>query len=82
MESGPAGDSHFEVQSVTDLRTNTTATNPDFVGGFPAANGQALGAPQIPVELEQRLRSIESRLDQLQHDIDRLRENGTRGPKR
>jgi hypothetical protein len=84
METGPAGDTHFEVQSVTDLRTNTTATNPDFVGGPPASGVQAVGAPQIPVELEQRLRSIEGRLDQLQHDIERLRESGTRpapGPK-
>ena len=78
METGPAGDTHFEVQSVTDLRTNTTATNPDFVGGPPPVNAQAVGGPQIPVELEQRLRAIESRLDQLQHDIERLRENGTR----
>jgi hypothetical protein len=82
METGPAGDTHFEVQSMTNLRTNTTATNPDFVGGPPASGVQAVGASQIPVELEQRLRSIENHLDQLQHEIERLHENGTRpGPK-
>jgi hypothetical protein len=82
METGPAGDKHFEVQNVTNERTNTTATNPDFIGAPPASGVQVVVAPQIPVELEQRLRSIESRLDQLQHDIERLRENGTRpGPK-
>jgi hypothetical protein len=84
METGPAGDTHFEVQSVTDLRINTTATNPDFVGAPSSSSVQVVGASQIPVELEQRLRSIEGRLDQLQHDIDRLRENSVRpapGPK-
>src|SRR5438094_218692 len=29
-ETGPAGDTHFEVQSVTNLRTNAKAENPDF----------------------------------------------------
>ena len=48
METGPAGDTHFEVQSVTDLRTNTTATNPDFVGGPPPVNAQAVGIRKFP----------------------------------
>jgi hypothetical protein len=77
METGPAADTHFEVQSVTDLRSNATAANPDFVATLPPAN---LGspvldpAPGIPVALELRLRNLEKRMDQLQHDIERLRE--------
>jgi hypothetical protein len=34
-ETGPAGDTHFEIQNVTNLRTNTTAENPDFADGPP-----------------------------------------------
>src|SRR5437773_1875019 len=34
-ETGPAGDTHFEVQNVTNLRTNATAENPDFAAGPP-----------------------------------------------
>jgi|GEM_PF-6817249 len=29
-ESGPAGDVHFEVETVTNVRSNTSSTNPDF----------------------------------------------------
>jgi hypothetical protein len=79
METGPAGDTHFEVQSVTNLRTNQTASNPDFVGGPAAGAAPGFATPmppgEIPVGLEMRLRSIEKRLDQLQRDIDRLRES-------
>jgi hypothetical protein len=35
METGPEGDTHFEVQAVTNLRTNATADNPDFANGPP-----------------------------------------------
>ncbi len=34
-ETGPAGDTHFEIQNVTNLRTNATAENPDFANGPP-----------------------------------------------
>ena len=34
-ETGPAGDTHFEIQTVTNLRTNATAENPDFANGPP-----------------------------------------------
>jgi hypothetical protein len=34
-ETGPAGDSHFEIRSVTNLRTNNGAENPDFDNGPP-----------------------------------------------
>lgn len=29
-ESGPEGDAHFEVETVTNVRLNATSTNPDF----------------------------------------------------
>src|SRR5207244_7710113 len=35
-ETGPAGDTHFEVQSVTNLGTDDAAENPDFANGPPA----------------------------------------------
>src|SRR5947209_9120925 len=34
-ETSPAGDTHFEIQSVTNLRSNDTAENPDFANGPP-----------------------------------------------
>ena len=34
-ETGPAGDTHFEVQYVTNLRTKAKAENPDFGNGPP-----------------------------------------------
>lgn len=78
IETGPAGDTHFEVQSVTNLRSNQTVTNPDFAGA-PAGPGFAPPAApgEIPASLETRLRNIENRLDQIQRDIARLRESRT-----
>src|SRR5438067_1723113 len=35
-ETGPAGDIHFEVQKVNNLRNDATAENPDFAFGPPA----------------------------------------------
>lgn len=79
METGPAGDTHFEVQSVTNLRTNQTASNPDFAGGPAAPAGPGFATPmppgELPLGLETRLRNIERRLDQMQQQIDRLRES-------
>ena len=49
METGPARDIHFEVQSVTNLRTNKSAENPDFANGPPppprGLNGKATPPP-------------------------------------
>ena len=69
-ETGPAGDTHFEVQSVTNLRSNDTAENPDIP---PSPPGLRRVAPGRTAGLEQRLRDLEDHLDQLRRDIERLR---------
>lgn len=78
METGPAGDTHFEVQSVTNLRTNQMANNPDFAGSPVPPAGPRVATPlpsgDIPAGLEARLQKIEKRLDQLQREIDHLRD--------
>jgi len=70
-ETGPAGDTHFEVQSVTNLRTNSTAENPDFING-PAAVARRAVADDV-ADREQRLRDLQNQIDRLQRDIERLR---------
>ena len=69
-ETGPKGDIHFEVQSVTNLRTNKTAENPDFANDPPPGRGVA---PARPADREERLRDLEDQVDQLRRDIQRLR---------
>jgi hypothetical protein len=71
METGPAGDTHFEVWSVTNLRTNASAENPDFANGpRPPRGGQAADRPGGP---EERLRSLEEKVDRLLREMERLR---------
>ena len=73
-ETGPAGDTHFEVRSVTNLRTNATAENPDFADGPPPPPpGPRRLAMGRPVDREQRLRDLEDQVDQLRREIQRLR---------
>jgi len=72
-ETGPAGDTHFEVQSVTNLRSNAKAKNPDFDDGPPPpppGRGVARGQP---ADREQRLRDLEDQVDQLRQEIQRVR---------
>jgi hypothetical protein len=70
-ETGPAGDTHFEVQSVTNLRTNAMAENIDFANGpRPPGRGAAIGPP---LDREQRLRDLEEQVDRLLQEIQRLR---------
>ena len=70
-ETGPAGDTHFEVQSVTNLRTNSTAENPDLIRG-PGAPVERRGAADT-VDRERRLRDLQEQIDRLQREIERLR---------
>ena len=73
-ETGPAGDTHFEVQGVTNLRTNAAAENPDFANGPPPPPpGPARLAPGRFADREQRLRDLENQVEQLQREIQRLR---------
>jgi hypothetical protein len=70
-ETGPAGDTHFEVRSVTNLRSNAAAENPDYAKGPPPAP-RGRGPARI-ADRDQRLRDLEDQLDQLRREIDRLR---------
>jgi hypothetical protein len=71
-ETGPRGDSHFEVRSVTNLRTNAKVENPDFAGGPPALPPDLRRAAPAP-DREQRLRDLQAQVDRLQSELDRLR---------
>ncbi len=73
-ETGPAGDTHFEVQSVTNLRTNATAENPDLAAAPPPpAPGPRGIAPSRAADREQRLRDLQDQVEQLRREIERLR---------
>ncbi len=73
-ETAPRGETHFEVQSVTNLRTRTSADNPDFADEPPAGRPgpRRLATPPAP-DREQRLRDLEHQVDQLRREIERLR---------
>jgi hypothetical protein len=73
METGRRGETRFEVQSVTNLRTNASADNPDFALGPQRGPGPRRAAPPPPPDREQRLRDLENQVDQLRREIERLR---------
>jgi hypothetical protein len=70
-ETGPAGDVHFEVQSVTNVGTNATVANPDLAGG-PAGAVQPI-IPNSAIDLEQRLRELANQVEQLRREVAELR---------
>jgi hypothetical protein len=73
-ETGPAGDTHFEVETLTNLRSNARAENPDFANAPPPPPPARRGAaPARPGEREQRLRDLEDQVEQLRREIQRLR---------
>jgi hypothetical protein len=72
-ETGPAGDTHFEVQSVTNLRSNAKAENPDYANGPPPPPPVRGVAPGRSADREQRLRDLEDQVEQLRREIQRLR---------
>jgi hypothetical protein len=73
-ETGPKGDTHFEVERVTNLRTDEAAENPDFADGPPPPpRGGPRVAPRPAANREQRLRDLEDQVQQLQREIQRLR---------
>jgi hypothetical protein len=63
METGPEGDSHLEIQSITNLRTNDSFNRP---GGSLSPRGG---------NIEERLRALEERVDQLFREVERLRKD-------
>jgi hypothetical protein len=72
-ETGPAGDTHFEVQVVTNLRTDAKAENPDFANGPPPPPPGRGVAPSRAGDRERRLRGLEDQVEQLRREIQRLR---------
>ena len=77
METGPAGDTHFELQSATNLRTNAT-TGDDPARPAPvysAADGSTdfAASPQPAENVERRLKALEDQIAQLRDEIRRLR---------
>jgi hypothetical protein len=70
-ETGPAGDVHFEVQSITNAGTNATVANPDPAGG-PAGAVQPI-IPNSAIDLEQRLRDLSNQVEQLRREVAELR---------
>jgi hypothetical protein len=79
METGPAGDRHFESQSVTNLRTNATAAA-DVAGPLSAATAAiaADGSSDFAASadraenVEKRLKALEDQITQLRAEIRRL----------
>ena len=76
METGPAGDTHLEVQTATNLRTSASANNDT---GPPdarlALDGSTDFAPQRTPsdQVERRLKALEDQIAQLREEIQRLR---------
>jgi hypothetical protein len=81
IETGPAGDTHFEVQSATNLRTNASVESelggprpprPLRVGPGSTSDFEANPAPAESVE--RRLKVLEDQIAQLRDEIRRLRD--------
>jgi len=66
-EKGPAGDARFEVTTVTNVKTEATADNPDLVAG-PAAPNE----PRSEADQDRRLRDLERQVEQLRKDLAKL----------
>jgi hypothetical protein len=81
METGPAGDTHLEVQSVTNLRTNASASNdaagpPSGIPGRVAPNdtGDFGVRSNLPAEVERRLKALEDQIAELREEIRKIRD--------
>ena len=64
-ETGTKGETKLEVSTLTVLRTNKTIENPDRPA--PSSN------PQTAASREERIRALESQVEQLTREIQRLR---------
>jgi hypothetical protein len=69
QETAPRGEKHFEVQSVTNIRSGQTAENPDFNG--PPEPGAVRG--DSGPSREKTIEDLQRQIDQLQRELDRLR---------
>ncbi len=80
METGPAGDTHFEVLTATNLRTNASASN-DVAGPPSPSPGRVApddsddfaATPNQPGDIERRLKALEDQIVRLREEIQRLR---------
>jgi hypothetical protein len=79
METGRAGDTHLEVQTATNLRTNATAID-DVAGPLlgpgrvaPDGSGDILALPDRSANVERRLKQLEDQIAQLREEVRRLR---------
>lgn len=70
MESGPAGDTHLEVQTLTNVRTKISRDND---GTPPPPPDRRRAASDRSGNREQRLRDLENQLEQIRRKIERLR---------
>ena len=81
METGPAGDSHFEVLTATNLRTGASAGN-DVAGPLPATSGRVgprdsddfAVTSKRTVEIGRRLKALEDQIAQLREEIRKIRD--------
>jgi hypothetical protein len=78
METGPAGDAHLEVQMVTNVRTNASASNDAFppvnhiVSASTDNSGDFAATSERSGDVEQRLRRLEDQIAQLREEVRRL----------
>ena len=77
METGPAGDTHFEVRSATNLRTNaTTSDDPARPAPVLSANDGSSDFAASPAQaenVERRLKALEDQVAELRDEVRRLR---------
>jgi hypothetical protein len=76
LEPGPAGDCHFEVQSVTNLRTGGIA-RVDGLNSTPNGSDRStdFAAPaDRPNNVERRLKALEDQIAKLHEEIQKLRD--------
>jgi hypothetical protein len=81
MEAGPAGDTHFEVVTATNLRTNATTSNGVEVpprpvrGRLPADGSGDFAAPSARQgDVERRLKALEDQISELREEIRKIRD--------
>ena len=68
-ETGGKGDTHFEVQSVTNTRTNQTIENTDLIASSPSTGLRRDDA----AEHTRQLNDLGRQIEQLRREVERLR---------
>jgi len=81
METGPAGDTHLEAQTVTNLRTNASASSDLVVLAplpgpgriVPDGSNDFVASPDLSQDVERRLKALQDQITQLREEVRRLR---------